>query len=159
MSRERMKKIGKALVIATFVLYLLVLILLLFARTGYWQNLSWTEYVSQNSNFVPFSTIAQYFKLLFTGGINASIPLANLAGNLFMMAPMGLYLPYLFKRARRPQVFFLTMLCLVLSVELAQTCLRIGSLDIDDVILNLVGAFLGYGVGRLRWVRSFVYAE
>ena len=56
-------------------------------------------------------------------------------------------------------MFFLVMLCLVLSAELAQTCLRVGSLDIDDVILNLAGAFLGYGLGRLRWVRRFVYVE
>ena len=51
------------------------------------------------------------------------------------------------------------MLCLVLSAELAQTCLRVGSLDIDDVILNLAGALMGYGLVRLRWVRRFVYVE
>ena len=56
-------------------------------------------------------------------------------------------------------MFFCVMLCLVLSAELAQTCLRVGSLDIDDVILNLAGALMGYGLGRLRWVRRFVYVE
>ena len=106
-----------------------------------------------NSNFVPFRTISQYVHLLFTGSINANIPLTNLWGNLLMMAPMGLYLPYFFKRARRPAVFFCVMLCLVLSAELAQTCLRV------DVILNLAGALMGYGLGRLRWVRRFVYVE
>ena len=155
-----MKKIIKALVIGSFALYLLVLFSLLFMRSGgYWQNLSWVDYVRLNSNFVPFRTISQYVHRLFTGSINANIPLTNLWGNLLMMAPMGLYLPYFFKRARRPAVFFLVMLCLVLSAELAQTCLRAGSLDIDDVILNLAGAFLGYGLGRLRWVRRFVYVE
>lgn len=153
-----MKKITKALVIGSFVLYLLALVSLLFARAGYWQNLSWMDYVRLNSNFVPFRTISQYVQLLFTGSINANIPLTNLLGNLLMMAPMGLYLPYFFKRARRPAVFFIVMLCLVLSVELAQTCLRVGSLDVDDVILNLAGAALGYGVGRLRFVRRFIYA-
>lgn len=154
-----MKKIIKVLVIGSFVLYLLALISLLFLRSGgYWQNLSWMDYVRLNSNFMPFATISQYIQALCTGSINANIPLTNLLGNLLMMAPMGLYLPYLFKRARRPAVFFIVMLCLVLSVELAQTCLRVGSLDVDDVILNLAGAALGYGLGRLRFIRRFVYA-
>lgn len=153
-----MKKIIKALVIGSFVLYLLALVSLLFARAGYWQNLSWMDYVRLNSNFVPFATISQYIQALCTGGINANIPLTNLLGNLLMMAPMGLYLPYFFKRARRPVVFFAIMLCLVLSVELVQTCLRVGSLDVDDVILNLAGAALGYGLGRLRFMRRFIYA-
>ena len=153
-----MKKITKALVVGSFALYLVALVSLLFMRHGgYWQNLSWADYVRLNSNFVPFATISQYIQALCTGSINAYIPLTNLLGNLLMMAPMGLYLPYFFKRARQPAVFFIVMLCLVLSVELAQTCLRVGSLDVDDVILNLAGAALGYGLGRLRWVRRFIY--
>lgn len=49
-----MKKIIKALVIGSFVLYLLALFSLLFMRSGgYWQNLSWADYVRLNSNFVP----------------------------------------------------------------------------------------------------------
>ena len=56
-----MKKIIKALVIGSFALYLLVLFSLLFMRSGgYWQNLSWVDYVRLNSNFVPFRTISQY---------------------------------------------------------------------------------------------------
>ena len=54
-----MKKIIKALVIGSFALYLLVLFSLLFMRSGgYWQNLSWVDYVRLNSNFVPFRTIS-----------------------------------------------------------------------------------------------------
>ena len=67
--------------------------------------------------------------------------------------------PLFFQKGQAAGGVFLVMLCLVLSAELAQTCLRVGSLDIDDVILNLAGAFLGYGLGRLRWVRRFVYVE
>ena len=56
-----MKKIIKALVIGSFALYLLVLFSLLFMRSGgYWQNLSWVDYVRLNSNSAPYRSMCIY---------------------------------------------------------------------------------------------------
>ena len=43
---------------------------------------------------------------------------------------------------------------LSLMVELSQLILKVGSCDVDDVLLNTLGCCLGYGLYRLlKWHR------
>ena len=41
------------------------------------------------------------------------------------------------------------VLAIVVLVEIAQVVLRVGSIDIDDVIFNVGGAMLGYGLIKI----------
>lgn len=38
---------------------------------------------------------------------------------------------------------------IIVAVELLQLFTLLGSCDIDDLILNMIGAFLGYGLFRM----------
>ncbi|MDD5016859.1 MAG: VanZ family protein [Eubacteriales bacterium] len=132
---------------ASFVFYTLVLLYTLFAGRGYFASgLSLAEYIRVSSNIVPFKTIIQYVKALSDGSMNIDTPIKNLGGNLLMFLPMGIYLPGFFKGLRRPGRFCLCMVGILFVIEGAQLLLRLGSFDIDDFILNMAGALIGFAV-------------
>ena len=89
-------------------------------------------------NFKPFFTISEYF----TRG-NAELFLVNILGNVGIFAPLGFFPPLLWKRWRK--WYKATLLGLGVSVIIE--CLQVftfRSVDVDDVILNTLGALLGY---------------
>lgn len=138
------------LAILLFILYLALLIWLLFFGVGR-QNrmpghMGIGEYMRLNSNFHPFRTIQNYFHAFSIGTLNPYIFIVNIFGNIFAFAPMGIFLPILFRRFRRFLPFIGVMLTLLVGVELIQLITFTGSCDIDDVILNLFGAILFFGL-------------
>ena len=68
----------------------------------------------------------------------------NLAGNVIMFVPLGVFLPVIWKRLRSFWWFLLTSASLILLVEVLQYVTGLGSCDIDDLILNLPGTMLGW---------------
>ena len=69
----------------------------------------------------------------------------QLGGNIVLGMPFGLLLPVLVPRARGLVRVTLVTAAVMLLVELVQGALITGrAFDIDDVILNASGAFLGY---------------
>ena len=79
--------------------------------------------------------------------------LRNTFGNIMLFLPLGIMLPLWDPRFRSVKTLILTAACLSLSIETIQFVLRfIGSaraVDVDDVLLNTLGACLGFGVFRI----------
>lgn len=162
-----MKKSRKILIVITFVVYcmavmhIVLLSRLYMLRYGWGRN-SILQYLSLNSNFVPFRTIGGYLAALRTGSMNRDIPIKNLLGNAVMFLPLGVYLPLLWDKMKSFRVTMLTTLVILLVIELLQMVTGLGSFDIDDLILNLLGAVLGYGAyraGRKIYMRMSGGAE
>lgn len=63
--------------------------------------------------------------------------------NVIMFIPMGFLLPVIWKRLRAPWKTALAGLCLSLSVEILQL-FTFRTTDIDDLITNTIGTFVGY---------------
>jgi glycopeptide antibiotics resistance protein len=150
-----MRKVIKLSFGLSFVLYLFVLLVLLFLGTsrGYmWADLSWIEYIKSASNFVPFKTIKMYMNAMIHGSMNVEIPIKNLIGNFIMFIPMGMYLPFFIKRINSKSIFFTTMFFLLFVIEVIQLGTRRGSFDIDDFILNMAGALIGFSIWRSKFV-------
>ena len=143
-----MKKVINILVGASFIFYLGALVILLFinSRGYYLANAGMMDYLIKSSNFIPFKTITVYTEALTTGSMNREIPLKNLFGNLLLLFPMGIYMPYFFKKTARFRTFFFTMTLFIFIVEAVQLFTRTGSFDIDDFILNMTGALFGFAV-------------
>lgn len=97
-------------------------------------------------NLVPFGTISCYLACLFPGNAYAQIALWNLSGNILIFLPMGFYLPLLNKNCQKPGNFALRMFSITFSVEFIQLLTGLGSFDVDDMILNMAGAMLGYSL-------------
>ena len=133
-----------------FGLYCALMLWLLFDRPGF-DGIPYWEQVQQNLNLIPFRTIRLYIRLLTEVPDPRFIPHAviNLFGNVIMFIPLGFLLPKVFPKLRRLWKVLLTTGLIISAVELIQLFTLVGSLDIDDLILNLAGAALGYGLYRL----------
>ena len=68
----------------------------------------------------------------------------NLAGNVVGFMPFGLLLPVFLRNAR--SFWKVTLLSFEISalVEFSQLIFHVGCFDVDDMILNTLGGFLGY---------------
>jgi glycopeptide antibiotics resistance protein len=152
------KKIMRFILWGTFLVYCFFIIIILFLSSrGYWSNMTLIEYMKRFSNFVPLKTIWGYVQGITKHTMNLDIPIKNIFGNLLMFLPMGLYLPCLFKEFRSFGHLFLGILILLISVEVLQMLLRRGSFDIDDLILNITGAMIGFVIWKNRFIQKLSY--
>lgn len=153
-----MKKVIRIVFSISFIFYLFVLVFILFLGTrGYiWSDLSLLEYMKRSSNFVPFKTISTYFKAIFDGSMNMDIPIKNLVGNFIMFLPMGFYLPFFMKKINKVSVFSFSIITLLFIIEVLQLVTRRGSFDIDDFILNMLGALIGFGIWKANIVQKLL---
>lgn len=145
---ERKKQTLRCWIGVFFGLYLMHLCGLLFfggGRSVYAFSIreaqSLEEYLSYGVNLTPFHTIASYFTLSLQG---EGYALLNLLGNICLFIPLGIFLPYFFPKMRKLGWFLLVCVLVLIGVETIQVLTRTGSGDIDDVILNLLGALCGF---------------
>lgn len=114
--------------------YALIMGWLLFYRNRYFGE-------GYNYNLVPFYTIKKY--ILHHDHFSVEIWFKNLFGNIVLFIPIGIFLPLLNKKYRRAVALTAASIVLIAIVELVQMATKLGSFDIDDIILNTCGALLG----------------
>lgn len=90
-------------------------------------------------NLVPFKTIFLYL----SGEISPLVSFYNLGANIGLFIPFGLYYCYINKRPTFSQLFLISI-CSIATIEGLQYITKRGSLDIDDLILNILGILIGY---------------
>lgn len=72
-----------------------------------------------------------------------------------MMFPSGILIPLAFPRIKSLPLFIGCILIIIILIELIQLFTMAGSFDIDDILLNLVGAVLGFwAFSKSRWYLS-----
>ena len=91
------------------------------------------------TNLVPFWTIETYIS-----DLSFSVAFMNVFGNIVPFIPMGFLLPMAFPSQRNIIKTMISCFLLILSVEILQLILFLGSFDIDDIILNLLSCFIGF---------------
>lgn len=94
---------------------------------------------SYGNNFIPFKEISRYelFSNLF---------MKNVIGNMLLFLPYGYFVGKFFSGKNKILTFFLVLLA---SVAIEYTQLSIGRVfDVDDIMLNLIGGTIGYGLYR-----------
>ncbi|QZY54158.1 VanZ family protein [Crassaminicella profunda] len=118
-----------------FIAYLLYLLYLVFFSTYYGR-----DYHHGSYNFMPLKTISQY--LFLKHGIKATI--VNIGGNILAFMPLGFLYPIVWKKANKYKYILSVSLILTCFIEIVQYIVGVGTCDIDDVLLNVVGGLLGY---------------
>ena len=113
-------------------------------------------YVESSVNLIPFKTIIGYTKDIFTSLLDTSNIFANLLGNLICMMPFAFFIPMLFKKINNAKKFLLIILCITLGIELIQFITFSGSCDIDDVILNTLGALIMYRILNIKDIKNLI---
>ena len=87
------------------------------------------------NNFIPFKEILRY-------KVGSKVFMRNILGNILLFVPFGLFVSYIMKTRKVTPILFIS---LVTSGVIEYTQLKIGrTFDIDDIILNVVGGFVGY---------------
>ena len=149
-----MKKFARPALWTVFIIYCFILVYVLFLSRGTRVGFTYAEYMQRFTNFIPFKTIIEYVQRYSNGYWRLAT--LNLFGNLALFVPMGMALPCLFKKLNRFWKVILTVLGMVVIVELVQGVLRVGSIDIDDVIFNVVGAMIGYEIIAIPIINKFL---
>jgi glycopeptide antibiotics resistance protein len=90
-------------------------------------------------NAIPFTTIRIYLAHL-----DSAFWVSQFAGNLILLLPLGLFGPIALPWLSRWWRVLLVALLFSASIEFAQLFIRDRSADVDDVMLNVIGALLGY---------------
>lgn len=139
-----------------FILYLILFITLtLFDEMWGRSGVSITSISLSNINLIPFKTIIGYFKE-FNSLSDTRTIMFNLFGNFAACMPLALFLPLLFKRQNNIKIFMLTTILIVFVIEFFQLITHSGSFDIDDFILNVLGAVVMYYILRIKSINNII---
>ncbi len=127
-----------------FLLYLYLLFNVTLLEKGFGRNslaMTREEYLERFVNFVPFRSIyGVYIRGFLNGSVSSYYTLLNLLGNILAFMPFAFFLPTFFKAQRHGLIFIATIFSAVTLTECLQFWFMVGSCDIDDLILNTVGA-------------------
>lgn len=99
------------------------------------------------ANFTPFRTIKMYID--YAHKLNS---VENLAGNIVVFVPLGFLLPLVSDEMRKFSAVFINAFTFVLGIEVFQLFSAFGAFDVDDILLNCLGASIGYGCYRAAHV-------
>lgn len=138
MKAKTVKKWGRPVVVSVFVVYLAVLAYFLFFSERYGRGTT-GEY---HYNLIPLQEIKRFIKYRDVIGWEGFI--VNIFGNVLAFAPFGFLLPIVSKQNR---TFFKVVLYsfeFSLFIELIQLSFRVGTFDVDDLLMNTIGGVLGY---------------
>jgi len=126
-------------------IYLLFMIFALFLHNRPVSTLSMLQYIQQFSNTVPFATFGEYIQLLKQGRIEMQYVLLQLISNILLFLPAGTLLPLCFNKFKSLKTMLTLIPCFFIT-EICQLIKKVGSFDIDDIILYFCGMVLGYTV-------------
>jgi len=94
---------------------------------------------SINYNLVPFKSIGSQLR-----HITESWAMINLLGNIIPFVPFGFLLPIAYKKINSFVKVFAVGFLSVILIEVFQFITKLGSFDVDDIILNSIGIIVGY---------------
>jgi len=69
----------------------------------------------------------------------------NIWGNILMFVPAGIYI-ILHNKSKAMIKNLLVIFIISLTIEIIQYIFALGAFDIDDIILNVIGGFIGLGI-------------
>ncbi|GFP77004.1 VanZ family protein [Clostridium fungisolvens] len=136
--REKFKTVFLYGVFICYVLFLVKLLIL--SRVSLSDPFNSQSTSSRSINLIPFHSIKEYIS-----GSTENLKrfaFSNVVGNIVIFIPLGVYLPLL-KKDKRVINNILFIFIMSLLVEIIQGILGIGASDIDDIILNCLGGYIG----------------
>lgn len=127
-----------------FILYFITLMYIILLKFG--EGFIVAEHMSQFSikekisfiQIIPFKTIIDFLNKDYTSSIS------NVLGNILIFTPLGFLLPILSEKFKKAKNLLIISFLVSFSIELIQLFSGLGFTDIDDIILNVTGAILGF---------------
>lgn len=162
---EFSKKILNINLFIYFIVYTITIITLtlfdeIFGRQGLvivnWNKELLNSYLKYSFNIIPFNTIKLYINGYINGYVNLKVFSINIFGNLVALMPYGMFIPLIFKKINKYYKFLILMIILVIGIEMLQFITLSGSCDIDDLILNVMGASIIYFICQITFVKNLI---
>lgn len=97
--------------------------------------------ILKSYNLVPFLEIKRFIVYREILGMRAVI--LNIFGNIVAFIPCGFLLPAISRRCKIMANSILVGFFISLLIEMTQLAFNVGSFDVDDLILNTLGAVTG----------------
>ena len=144
MTRKRIKWI----IFVLFFFYCAVLAYALLSPTLHHPNPDVRGY-----NLVPLAMIAEMLDKLTE---SPAVVFKNIGMNILLFVPLGMALPILFPKMRRLGRTVLVCLAATVLAEALQFLFRLGTFDVDDILLNVLGGLCGYGIVHLPPLRKLL---
>ena len=132
-----------------FGVYIICLIYFLFFAESTGRTFEGRSY---HYNLELFKEIRRFIVYRHTLGTKAV--LLNLVGNIVAFVPFGFFLPILYPKCRNFLYTVFFSFEFSIAVETIQLVSKVGSFDVDDMLLNTIGGALGcltfYWMNRIR---------
>ena len=113
-------------------------------------------FLTGNINFVPFEEKINYiknFSLLYNN--EKWFIIKEITGNLLLFFPFSFFASVLSGKKNNKLFIGVSIILVVLMIEFTQYFLHIGKFDIDDIVLNISGGFIGiFALDKLsnKWI-------
>lgn len=136
-SKKTVEKLKKFFYWVVFIAYLILLSYLLFFSEYYGRTTVSDEY---RYNLVPLTEIKRY---VTNYSIFSEASLTNIGGNIVAFMPFGFCLPLIDKKENSFFRILSGTAVFSLCIECVQLYYKVGSFDVDDIILNTIGGVAG----------------
>lgn len=133
-TRKKLRIIGRIM----FIIYIGFLVYFLLLSEMYGRTELRTDY---SYNLELFKEIKRFWE--YREVLGAKIVMMNLVGNVAIFIPFGFILPWASRYTNILETAWFTFL-FSLTIECVQLITKIGSFDVDDLLLNTVGGCIGY---------------
>mgnify|MGYP004452059389 FL=1 len=130
----------KAVMKLLFIIYMCVLVYVVFFA----EAMGRTPQDGYVYNLTPLKEIKRFMKYIWDNDALGRVARLNIFGNIIAFIPFGIYLPYTSESKLGFISTFLYTFSLSLTIELVQLITKVGSCDVDDIILNALGGVIGY---------------
>lgn len=122
-----------------FLAYLALLVYFLFFAESFGRDWGQRELAY---NLELFKEIKRFYHYREQLGMKAF--LLNVVGNVVAFGPFGFFLPIVSRRSKKWWMTVSLSIGFSLCIEITQLVFRVGSFDVDDILLNTLGGLLGY---------------
>ena len=136
MKKNRHRRLGLVL----FIAYLVLLSYFLFFAEN--MGRSPDARASYSYNLVPFKEIRRF--IVYRDILGYRAVFLNIFGNVAAFLPFGFFLPEIWRQVGRWYTTIALSFPTSLCIELMQLVTKVGSFDVDDLLLNTIGGYLGY---------------
>ena len=132
-----------------FIIYLINLVYQLFLNPA-------LRYANAMSgvNISPLKTIFLYYNAYTRHTLPIKNIILNMIGNVMLFMPFGYFVYVLFKPMRSFLPYFFFFLFMIIGVECIQYIWKVGSADIDDIILNMSGILILYIILKFPYIKK-----
>ncbi len=116
------------------------------------QLVTTSDFESFSNNFIPFKEMTRY-------RLSSVLFYRNVIGNIALFVPFGyLISDMIFEKTKKYHGIVTALLVLITSFTIEVIQMNIGrSFDIDDIILNLVGGIIGFGIFAI--IHKFIFRK